>query len=107
MGNNSEDIYKLRPVTFVYNNDEDAIMQYGLIAEEVDEVFPALVVRDSEGLPYTVRYHLLPQLLLNEVQKLYSTIQDQAAVISNLVMDNAAMNKAMQKVMKRLNRLAK
>ena len=40
-----------------------------LIAEEVAEVAPELVVRDAEGEPYSVRYHVLPSMLLNEVQK--------------------------------------
>src|SRR5207244_2443731 len=56
MGLRSEDIYKLRPVTFVYNNDETESMQYGLIAEEVDQVLPTLVVQDEESKPSTVRY---------------------------------------------------
>jgi hypothetical protein len=40
-----------------------------LIAEEVAEVFPELVVYDQQGRPETVAYHLLASLLLNEVQK--------------------------------------
>ena len=45
-------------------------MQYGLIAEEVAETFPELLVRDADGRPQTVRYHLLTPLLLAEVQRL-------------------------------------
>jgi len=30
---------------------------------------PSLVVYDKEGLPQTVKYHELPSLLLNELQK--------------------------------------
>jgi len=103
MGVQSEDIYKLRPVTFVYNNDATDTVQYGLIAEEVDEAFPALVVHDEDGKPYTVRYQLLPQLLLNELQKLNATVQDQAITINELKMDTAQLNAAMSNVMARLN----
>jgi hypothetical protein len=103
MGMQSEDIYKLRPVTFVYNNDATDTVQYGLIAEEVDEAFPALVVYDEDGQPYTVRYQLLPQLLLNELQKLNAVVQDQAITIDELRMDTALLNAAMSKVMARLN----
>lgn len=106
MGSRSEDIYKLRPVTFVYNNDETESMQYGLIAEEVDQVLPALVVQDDEGKPYTVRYHLLPQMLLNELQKLHAIVQDQALMINELKADNAKMKKAMSKVMARVGKIA-
>ena len=103
MGVQSEDIYKLRPVTFIYNNDISNTIQYGLIAEEVDESFPALVVQDEEGKPYTVRYHLLPQLLLNELQKLNAIVQDQAISIEDLKNDNAILNEMMNNVLARLN----
>jgi len=75
MGKISEKILQLRPVTFIYNNNESDMQEFGLIAEEVDEIFPAIVARDKEGLPYTVRYHLLPILLLNELQKQYAIIE--------------------------------
>ena len=41
-------------------------LEYGLIAEEVAEIFPDLVVYDEEGQPFTVKYHLLSSMLLNE-----------------------------------------
>jgi hypothetical protein len=40
-----------------------------LIAEEVAEAFPELVIYDPEGRPETVSYHLLSTLLLHEFQK--------------------------------------
>jgi len=70
MGNDSAAIYQLRPVSFVYNSDNSETKQYGLIAEEASEVFPDIVVVDEDGQPETVQYHVLPALLLNEVQKL-------------------------------------
>ena len=38
------------------------------------EVAPELVVLDAEGDPYSVRYHVLPSLLLNEMQQQQRTI---------------------------------
>ena len=55
-------------MTFRYRENPEP-PEYGLIAEEVAEVFPALVALDAEGKPYSVRYHVLPSLLLNEMQK--------------------------------------
>jgi hypothetical protein len=101
----SENIYKLRPVTFIYNSDETDTRQYGLIAEEVDQVLPALVVHDEEGSPYTVRYHLLPMLLLNEVQKLNSIVQDQTKTIATLKSDNKKFGEIIDTVLVRINRL--
>ncbi len=99
----SQNIYELRPVTFVYDNDETATTQYGLIAEQVEEVFPQLVVYDEEERPYTVRYHLLPVLLLNEIQKLNDTVQEQGIAINELRRDNANLNAAMESVMELLS----
>jgi hypothetical protein len=71
MGAASDVLAKLHPVAFRYRKEVaggDQSLQYGLIAEEVAEVAPDLVTRDAEGRPYSVRYHLLAPMLLNEVQ---------------------------------------
>jgi len=105
MSDKSANIHKLRPVTFAYNNDETDAQQYGLIAEEVDQVFPALVVYDEESKPYTVRYHLLPMLLLNEIQKLHTIVQDRALTINELILDNEKIGEIIQDVMEKINPL--
>lgn len=69
IGEGSHDILNLRPVTFTYKSDDAQTKQYGLIAEEVNSVFPSLVVNDENGNPYSVQYHVLPVLLLNEMQR--------------------------------------
>lgn len=69
-------ILELRPVTFTYKNDTTREIHYGLIAEEVDQTLPELVTYNKEGDPETVRYHELPALLLNELQKQHAIIAD-------------------------------
>jgi hypothetical protein len=72
MGEISSRLLDLNPVTFRYRNSDakgEKPLQFGLIAEEVAEVFPELVVYDQQGRAETVAYHLLASLLLNEVQK--------------------------------------
>jgi hypothetical protein len=72
MADASDRLLQLRPVQFHYTNVDSSgkrPVQFGLIAEEVAEVFPELVFLDEEGQPETVGYHLLPTLLLNELQK--------------------------------------
>lgn len=76
MADASSAIYQLRPVTFNYIVGEDRSQQTGLIAEEVAEVMPSLVVYDKAGDPQTVKYHDLPALLLNEIQKLRHEVDD-------------------------------
>ena len=70
MGTISDDIFSLRPVVFNYKSHAPESKSLGLIAEEVAEVMPKLVVYDKESLPETVKYQDLVPMLLNEVQKL-------------------------------------
>ena len=72
MAESSSGLMKLRPVTFRYTKsyaNGDRPVQPGLIAEEVFEVFPDLVVHDRSGEIETVQYHKLIPMLLNELQK--------------------------------------
>jgi hypothetical protein len=54
-------------------------IEYGLIAEEVAEIYPELVVLDKDSQPSGVRYHVLPAMLLNELQRQQRVIETQAA----------------------------
>lgn len=69
MGDASDRLMKLRPVTFQYKADSNGVRQYGLIAEEVEKVYPELVIEGNDGKAETVEYQVLPAMLLNEVQK--------------------------------------
>lgn len=72
MGDASERLFQLRPVKFHYKKPDangQKPVQYGLIAEEVADVFPELTVYNKDGQPESVAYHLLAGLLLNELQK--------------------------------------
>ena len=72
----SEAILSLRPVTFHYKSDTKDIPQFGLIAEEVAKVNPALVLPDKEGKPYTVRYDQVNAMLLNEFLKEHRKVEE-------------------------------
>ena len=75
MGDATERLLELRPVVFRYRQEQmlpdgrETPLEYGLIAEEVAETFPDLVVYGDDGQPATVKYHLLSSMLLNELQK--------------------------------------
>jgi hypothetical protein len=69
MEDTSEAILALRPVTFHYKTDTSGTPQFGLVAEEVAKVDPALVLPDKQGKPYTVRYEAVNAMLLNEFLK--------------------------------------
>ena len=83
----SDRLGSLRPVAFRYKqayDDGSKPVEYGLIAEEVAEVFPELVVYNQDDRPETVRYDLLSTLLVNEFQKEQAVVGSQAATISSL-----------------------
>ena len=80
-------VFALNPVTFRYKKevDSDSIPQFGLVAEDVEKVNPALIVRDKEGKPYSVRYDQVNAMLLNEFLKEHREVQElkkQVAVLT-------------------------
>ena len=105
MENASDAILSLRPVTFHYKTDSKGTPQFGLIAEEVAKVNPALVLPDKEGKPYTVRYDAVNAMLLNEFLKEHKAfveeqrkVQEQGATIVRLEQQVKALTAGLQKV---------
>lgn len=87
----SKPIMKFRGVSFSLKGDPKHRRQFGLIAEEVYKIFPELVVLDKHGKPFAIRYHELPVLMLNEMQKQADRIEK--------------LENTVQKLMKRIEKL--
>jgi hypothetical protein len=87
MGDASEALLALNPVAFRYKPELDpkGIPQFGLVAEEVEKVNPALVVRDADGKPYSVRYEAVNAMLLNEFLKKHRKVEKLEATVAGLV----------------------
>lgn len=75
MGNASEVLHKLRPVSFKWDPDSNkglknapSITQYGLIAEEAAQYIPHAITCDKEGRPFNINYPDLIGMLINEIQ---------------------------------------
>src|SRR5260370_28736028 len=100
MDKTSEAILGLQPVTFRYKKelDPEGIPQFGLVAEQVEKVNPALVARDADGKAYTVRYEAVNAMLLNEFLKEHKTVQEQGATIVRLEKQIEALTESLQKV---------
>jgi hypothetical protein len=101
MGDASNGLMRLRPVTFRYQKpfaDGSKPIQYGLIAEEVAEVYPDLVAHSADGQIETVKYQVLDSMLLNEVQRLNKENQALQERLSRLeaVMANVARGAGVQ-----------
>jgi uncharacterized coiled-coil protein SlyX len=95
----SEAILSLRPVIFHYKTDSKGTPQFGLIAEEVAKVNPALVLPDKEGKPYTVRYDAVNAMLLNEFLKEHRKVEEQQATITELKSTVAQQQKGFESKM--------
>lgn len=63
----------LNPVSFVWNSTEQA--DYGLIAQEVEEIFPEFVKEDMNGYK-AVKYNSFVSLLIKTVQEQQQLIDD-------------------------------
>jgi len=75
------------------------------VAEDVEKVNPALVARDDQGKPYTMRYEAVNAMLLNEFLKEHrkteqqeSKIEQQEAKIGRQQKQIEALTRGLQKV---------
>ena len=101
----SECLLGLKPVSFRYKVHKDITPQFGLIAEQVAEVNPDLVIYDADGKPYTVRYDAVNAMLLNEFLKEHKAfveeqrkVQEQGAMITRQQQQIEALTAGLQKV---------
>jgi hypothetical protein len=100
MGDASSGLLSLRPVTFRYKQplaDGSKPIEYGLIAEEVADVYPELVARSADGRIETVKYQVLDSMLLNEVQKQAEQLRQQAEQNRSLEQRVAALEALLAK----------
>jgi len=90
MGEASSGLLRLRPVTFRYHQaykDGSKPLDYGLVAEQVAEIYPDLVVKAKDGRILAVQYQKLTPMLLNEVRKQAEKIrslEDRLATLETL-----------------------
>src|SRR5436190_1506105 len=100
MGEASDQLLTLKPVTFRYRPeiDPEGIPQFGLVAEDVEKINPALVTRDAKGHVYTVRYEAVNAMLLNEFLKEHRKNEEQEATIARQQKQIEALAAGLQKV---------
>ncbi|HTL79470.1 MAG TPA: tail fiber domain-containing protein, partial [Candidatus Babeliales bacterium] len=104
----SESLYRLKPVSYRYKKEIDSTQSpaFGLIAEEVEEVDPALVARNSKGEVEAVHYEMVNAMLLNEFLKEHRTVKDQAATIDNLKEEVANLTAAFKEQAAQIQKLS-
>jgi hypothetical protein len=94
----SEAVLALKPVSFHYKSDNTQTPQFGLIAEDVADVNPDLIVRDENGEIYTVRYEAVNAMLLKEFLKEHRKNEEQEATIARQQKQIDALTAGLQKV---------
>jgi hypothetical protein len=105
MGTSTAGLMRLRPVTFRYKGDPEATKQYGLVAEEVEQVYPELVVHDDAGKVESVRYSMLTSMLLNELQKQTKKNEQQTEELREQTRKNELQSEKIASLEERLVRL--
>ena len=100
MGQTSEAIFSLKPVTFRYKKELDpkGTPQFGLVAEEVAKVNPDLVITDKQGKPFTVRYEAVNAMLLNEFLKEHQRVEKVGSAVERHQNQIDAVEMGLQKL---------
>jgi len=100
MEQTSETILSLKPVTFHFKKQDtkkaENTPQFGLIAEDVEQVNRDLVIYDNDGQILSVRYDAVNVMLLNEFLKEHKKVEEQQASIADLKSTVAMQQKEMQ-----------
>lgn len=104
----SEVIYGLKPVTFRYKPEIEPTrpLGFGLIAEEVENISPDLVMRGSDGKANSVRYDAVNTMVLNEFLKEHEKVQEQQATIADLKLRMARQEKQIAALASGLQRVS-
>ena len=97
----SAGVLSLRPVVFRYRPEVrqgPRPVEFGLIAEEVAEIFPDLVYYDAAGKPFSVSYKKLTPMLVNELQRQERLIETQQRMLVD-------QKRELQRLLERLERV--
>ena len=79
-------IKSLRPVTWIYNDDEEDVRQIGYIAEELYEIdaFKYVVLLDEEDKPLAIRYDLISVYTVEALKTAFLKIENLEKEIESL-----------------------
>jgi hypothetical protein len=70
-----DDLFTLNPVVFSYKNDKTSKIHYGVLAQDVEKVFPELVEDNMSGYK-TVNYQELLPLMLAKMKNMQEQINE-------------------------------
>jgi len=96
VGERNQKVQQLRSVSCHYKQLPQGPQQYGLIAEEVVQVYPELLTRGARGEVESVRYEELIPLLLNEHQ--HRQLQTMSQQLGELKQQSVTLQTAMKQL---------
>ena len=70
-----DDLFTLNPVIFSYKHDTNKKLHYGVLAQDVEKVFPELVENNMSGFK-TVNYQELIPLMLAKMKNMQEQIDE-------------------------------
>ncbi len=79
-----EKVKQLRPSTYFYNSDEKQNITVGLIAQDVQPLFPELVSSSGEEKILGIDYSTFSVVAIKAIQEQQTIIDKQSMIISNL-----------------------
>jgi hypothetical protein len=100
IGASTRKLQDLRPVRFHLKANPQGAVQYGLIAEEVDRVYPELVIRYERGVVQGVRYDELAPLLLDVVQQQQRKLVEQDKKLAQVIERDSALQRQVNALIK-------
>jgi hypothetical protein len=96
-------LFALNPVSYYWKNRKtESRLQYGLIAQEVEKVFPEMVSTATDSLQTkSVNYQALHALSLKALQQLNEKVNKQEQIIQALLLDVKRLKKAAKKPLRK------
>ena len=98
MADQTDKVVQLRPVEFVFKYDDSNTKQYGLIAEEMIQQYPDLILYDKENNIYSVQYIQLVPILLQQIQLLQQEYDQKDTSIELLKEESEQRDAQIQKI---------
>ena len=78
-----DDLLQVKVRQYNLKADEKKIKQLGVVAQELETVFPAMIEKDSEGIK-SVKYSVFVPMLIKSIQELSTLITAQQSTIQSL-----------------------
>ena len=90
-------LHNFQPKSFKFiSHGEDAVTNYGFIAEELEELNPILVLYNGDGLVQGIQWNIITMFSIGEVQKLRKeldeTVNDMKAMKDTMVLMQNEIN---------------